>query len=240
MSTALCRTQNWIGPSGGTLREAIFVPPPFDEVPRALGDLETFLHQKDSIPPLIRIGLVHAQFETVHPFLDGNGRVGRLLIAFFLCERGILAKPVLYISHYFKQHRAEYYDRLQAVRDTGDWEGWLAFFLRGVAEVGNQATATARRILDLREAHRAVVTDRFGRAAGNGHRVLEVLYKKPVVTVAEVRNITNLSYPAANNLVARLVSVGILEEFSGRKRNRAFLYGDYIRIFADGSEPAGR
>ena len=124
------------------------------------------------------------------------------------------------------------------MRDAGDWEGWLAFFLRGVAEVGNQATATARRILDLRESHRAAVTARFGRAVGNGHRVLEVLYKKPVVTVSDVRDITNLSYPAANNLVARLVSVGILEEFSDRKRNRAFLYGDYIRVFADGPEAA--
>ena len=240
MPGELRRTQNWIGSYGGTLREAIFVPPPFEEVPRALGDLEAFLHRKDSIPPLIRIGLVHAQFETIHPFLDGNGRVGRLLIAFFLCERGILAKPVLYISHYFKQHRGEYYDRLQAVRDAGDWEGWLSFFLRGVAEVGNQATATARRVLDLREAHRAVVTAHFGRSAGNGHRVLEVLYKQPVVTVSDVRDIANLSYQAANNLVARLVSVGILEEFSGRKRNRAFLYGDYIRVFADGPEAARR
>ena len=238
MPGELRRTQNWIGPSGGTLRDAVFVPPPFEDVPRALGDLETFLHRNDNVPPLIRIGLAHAQFETIHPFLDGNGRIGRLLIAFFLCERGILAKPVLYISHYFKRYRAEYYERLQAVRDAGDWEGWLAFFLRGVAEVGDQATATARRVLDLREAHRAAVTARFGRAAGNGHRVLEALYRQPVVSVADVRAIADLSYPAANNLVARLVSAGILEELSGRKRNRAFLYADYIRVFADGPEPA--
>ncbi len=235
---ALRRTQNRIGPTGCTLREAAFVPPSFDEVPRALGDLETFLHRRDDMPALVRIGLAHAQFETIHPFLDGNGRTGRLLIAFFLCERKILAKPVLYISHFFKRHRIEYYERLQAVRDAGDWEGWLAFFLRGVAEVGNDAAETARRILDLREVHRAAVTDRFGRAAGNGHRVLEALYGRPVVTVAVVRDIAGLSYPAANNLVARLVSAGILEEVSGRKRNRAFLYGDYIRIFSDDPEPA--
>ena len=234
----LRRSQNWIGPAGCAPRDAVFVPPPFEEVPRALGDLEAFLHRDDDLPPLVRIGLAHAQFETIHPFLDGNGRVGRLLIVFFLCERKILAKPVLYISHFFKRHQAEYYARLQAVRDAGDWEGWLAFFLRGVAEVGAEAMATARRILDLREAHRAAVTARFGRAAGNGHRVLEALYRKPVVTVSDVREITGLSYPAANTLVARLVSIGILERFDDRKRNRAFLYRDYIRVFADDPEPA--
>ena len=234
----LRRSQNWIGPAGCTPRDAVFVPPPFEEVPRALGDLEVFLHRDDDLPPLVRIGLAHAQFETIHPFLDGNGRVGRLLIVFFLCERKILAKPVLYISHFFKRHQAEYYARLQAVHDAGDWEGWLAFFLRGVAEVGAEAMATARRVLDLREAHRAAVTARFGRAAGNGHRVLEALYRKPVVTVSDVREITGLSYPAANTLVARLVSIGILEKFGVRKRNRAFLYRDYIRVFADDPEPA--
>ena len=234
----LRRSQNWIGPAGSTPRDAVFVPPPFEEAPRALGDLEVFLHRDDDLPPLVRIGLAHAQFETIHPFLDGNGRVGRLLIAFFLCERKILAKPVLCISHFFKRHQAEYYERLQAVRDDGDWEGWLAFFLRGVEEVANEAVATARRILDLREAHRAAVTAHFGRAAGNGHRVLEALYRKPVVTVSDVRDVAGLSYPAANDLVARLASIGILERFDDRKRNRAFLYGDYIRVFADDTEPA--
>ena len=234
----LRRSQNWIGPAGSTPRDAVFVPPPFEEAPRALGDLEVFLHRDDDLPPLVRIGLAHAQFETIHPFLDGNGRVGRLLIAFFLCERKILAKPVLCISHFFKRHQAEYYERLQAVRDDGDWEGWLAFFLRGVEEVANEAVATARRVLDLREAHRAAVTAHFGRAAGNGHRVLEALYRKPVVTVSDVRDVAGLSYPAANDLVARLVSIGILERFDDRKRNRAFLYGDYIRVFADDPDPA--
>ena len=234
----LRRSQNWIGPAGSTPRDAVFVPPPFEEAPRALGDLEVFLHRDDDLPPLVRIGLAHAQFETIHPFLDGNGRVGRLLIAFFLCERKILAKPVLCISHFFKRHQAEYYERLQAVRDDGDWEGWLAFFLRGVEEVANEAVATARRVLDLREAHRAAVTAHFGRAAGNGHRVLEALHRKPVVTVSDVRDVAGLSYPAANDLVARLVSTGILERFDDRRRNRAFLYRDYIRVFAGDPEPA--
>ena len=151
----LRRTQNWIGPGGCGLNEATFVPPPPHQVPEALGALETFLHAESDIPALVQIGLAHAQFETIHPFLDGNGRVGRLLISFLLCQREILVKPVLYLSHYFTRHRAEYYERLQAIRDTGDWEGWLAFFLRGVASVSLEATDTARRILALREDLRA-------------------------------------------------------------------------------------
>ena len=226
-------TQNWIGPAGGALREAVFVPPPPHEAARALGDLERFLHRDDDLPALVRIGLAHAQFETIHPFLDGNGRVGRLLIAFLLYQRGILAKPVLYISNFFKKHRAEYYERLQSIRDTGDWEGWLAFFLRGVAEVGDEAAATVRRILELREAHRAAVTARLGRGAGGGHKLLDRLYRQPVVTVNDVREIANLSYPAANNLVSRMASAGILEEATGNRRNRAFRYRDYIAIFSD-------
>src|SRR5437762_763146 len=131
----------------------------------------------DDLPLLVKIGLAHAQFETIHPFLDGNGRIGRLLVTFLLCERGVLSKPVLYLSHYFKRHRSEYYERLQAVRDDGDWERWLAFFLLGVAQVSAQATETARRILALREEHRSRITDHFGRAAGHGHRVLDPLDK---------------------------------------------------------------
>ena len=181
------RTQNWIGPTGCTLADATFVPPPPHLVPEALGQLELFLHTKEGIPDLIKIGLAHAQFETIHPFLDGNGRVGRLLITFLLTESRILHKPVLYLSHYFKRHRQSYYERLQAVRDQGAWEDWLTFFLHGVAEVSAEATDTARRILELREEHRAAITSRLGRAAGNGHKVLESLYDRPIVSVSECR-----------------------------------------------------
>lgn len=233
----LRRTQNWIGPGGCSLNEATFVPPPPHEVPEALGALETFLHAESDIPALVRIGLAHAQFETIHPFLDGNGRVGRLLISFLLCQREILVKPVLYLSHYFKRHRAEYYERLQAVRDTGDWEGWLAFFLRGVASVSLEATDTARRILALREDHRARVTQGLGRAAGNGHKVLEHLYQRPIVAVADVEALTATSYTAANNLVSRLVELGVLVEATGYRRNRLFRYQAYIDLFGEGGEP---
>lgn len=233
----LRRSQNWVGPAGCTLAEAAFIPPPPENVPQALGDLEKFLHKDDDMPLLIKIGLAHAQFETIHPFLDGNGRIGRLMITFLLCERGVLQKPVLYLSYYFKRHRQAYYDHLQAVRDAGDWEGWLAFFLRGVAEVSSQATETARRILELREKHRALIAEHLGRAAGNGHRTLEHLYKRPIISVKEVRSVTGTSNPAANQLVQKLVEQGIVNEITGQRRNRRFRYEAYIRLFEE-PEPA--
>ncbi len=224
-------SQNWIGSGFVDLQNATYVPPPPSEVGNALANLETFLHAHDDIPLLIKIGLAHAQFETIHPFLDGNGRVGRLLITFLLCERGVLLKPVLYLSAFFKRHRSEYYDRLQAVRDTGDWEQWLAFFLRGVIEVSQQAVDTARSIQTLREHHRNAITEELDRSAANGHRVLEQLYTHPIVSVEDVRAITGTTYAAANQLVTRFQELGILTEITGQKRNRRFRYDAYIMLF---------
>ena len=229
----LRRTQNWIGPRGSTLANATFIPPPPEEVPAALGDLETFLHGTDDLPLLVKIGLAHAQFETIHPFLDGNGRIGRLLITFLLCERAALQKPVLYLSHYFKRHRQEYYERLQAVRDSGDWEGWLEFFLRGVAEVSVQAAGTARQILLIREEHRFLITNSLGRAAGNGHRILHSLYERPIVSAKEIQGLIGTTFAAANQIVRRLVDLGILVEITGHARNRRFRYDAYVRLFED-------
>jgi len=226
-------SQNWIGPAGCTLNDASFVPPPPEMAPELLSDLERFLHQQDDLPALIKIGLIHAQFETIHPFLDGNGRVGRLLITFLLCSQDILHKPVLYLSYYFKRHRQTYYDHLQAVRDSGDWEGWLTFFLRGVTEVSEQATETARRILQMREEHRSAIAENMGYAAGNGHRVLETLFERPIVSVKDVEGITGTTYAAANQLVKRLEGLGLLEEITGQARNRRFRYAPYIRLFTD-------
>lgn len=231
----LRRSQNWIGPGGSTLNEATFVPPPPAELPQLLGDLERFLHADDELPTLIKIGLAHAQFETIHHFLDGNGRVGRLLITFLLTEGGILHKPVLYLSHYFKRHRQEYYEQLQRVRDHGDWESWLAFFLKGVTEVSAEAAETARRVLALREDHRSAVTRELGRGAANGHRVLESLFDRPIVSVNDVRAMTKTTYPAANTLVARLEKLGILSEITGRARHRRFRYEPYVRLFSEGT-----
>ncbi|MGH7649684.1 MAG: Fic family protein [Gemmatimonadaceae bacterium] len=226
-------TQNWIGAPGATPSGASFVPPPPAEVPRALGELESFLTASHAVPALITIGLAHVQFETIRPFLDGNGRVGRLLITFLLTQTGTLQKPVLYLSHYLKRHRRAYYDHLQAVRDHGDWESWLEFFLTGVREVSADATETARRVLLMRETHRKAVTERLGRAAANGHKVLESLFDRPIVSVEGIRKLTGTTYPAANALVARLEEIGVLTEITGQARHRRFRYDPYIQLFAD-------
>ena len=181
----------------------------------------------------MKIGLAHCQFETIHPFLDGNGRVGRLLVTFLLCERGVLVKPVLYLSHFFKRHRQEYYERLQAVRESGDFEGWLGFFLRGLAEVSVEAAGTARRILELREQHRRAITEQLGRAAGNGHRVLERLYEQPIMSVKDVQALLGTTFAGANQIVRRLRDLGVLSEVTGRSRHRRFRYAAYIALFED-------
>ncbi len=229
----LRRSQNWIGPAGSTLADAVFVPPPHEVAEEALGDLEKFLHESAPMPPLIRIGLAHAQFETIHPFLDGNGRVGRLLITFFLCANDILQKPVLYLSFYLNRHRDEYYARLQRVREEGDWEGWLKFFLRGALEVADQATQTAKDIVAMREAHWMLIAEKFGNHGGTAMRVLESLYTRPVITVNQVRDLLGISFPNANSLVEKFVENGLLFEVTGQSRNRVFHYRPYIGLFAN-------
>ncbi len=211
----------------------MFVPPPPHEMNEALDNLEKFFHDKQPMPLLIKVGLIHAQFETVHPFLDGNGRIGRLLITFLLCEKGILKLPLLYLSYFFKRHRSEYYDRLQSIRDNGDWEGWLKFFLRGIYEVAKEATETARKIVNLREAHRALITQKLGRGASKALLVLEVLYFRPITSVHGVMEASKLSYANANRLVRDLCNLGLLVESTGQKRNRRFSYEPYLSLFRD-------
>jgi len=235
----LRRSQNWIGPSGCSLTEAAFVPPPPHEVPNALSDLERFLHASDPPPPLLQVGMAHAQFETIHPFLDGNGRLGRLLITFLLVEKRLLSHPVLYLSHYFKRYRAEYYDRLQAVRDAGDWEGWLDFFLQGVTKVSQQATETAALILRMREEYRAKITEHLGRASANGHRIMDKLFDHPIITVVRVREWIGITTAGANQLVRRLVEIGLLREITGYARNRRFRFDPYLKLFEEPEEAEG-
>lgn len=231
----LRRSQNWTG--GTRPGNAAFVPPPADRVADLLGDLEQFIHDEaGTLPPLVRIALAHAQFETIHPFLDGNGRVGRLLITFLLTEKQLLNKPVLYLSHYFKQHRSEYYERLQAVRDNGDWEGWLAFFLEGIVCVSREAAQTAAAILRMREAFRTRITEGLGRAAANGQRVMDRLFDHPIVTVATVRDWLNLTPAGANQIVNRLEGIGLLREITGYARNRRFVFEPYLRLFEEQRE----
>ncbi|HEY1720057.1 MAG TPA: Fic family protein [Magnetospirillaceae bacterium] len=229
----LRKSQNWIGPHGCTLADASFVPPPPDAAVASLGELENFLHQNDHLPALIRIGMAHAQFETIHPFLDGNGRIGRLLITFFLCEKGLLQKPVLYLSVYLKKNQTEYYNRLQAIRDRGEWEEWLKFFLAGVRDVAKQATDTARKIVALREEHRHLIVDRFGSSSGKGIKLLEHLYSYPYISVNNAKEVLGISYPNANELIAQFVKAGILFEVTGNTRNRVFWYSRYNELFSN-------
>ena len=224
-------SQNWVGPPGYTIGDALYVPPPPHEMMQCLGDLESFLHADVPMPSLLEVGLVHAPFETIHPFLDGNGRIGRLLITFLLCERGILTRPLLYTSHYFKQNREEYYHRLQATRDDGDWEAWLKFFVRGVHEVAQEASRTARRIVRQREEHQALVRDNMGRAAALGLALLEHLYFYPVVTAKMVSEMLDVTGPTAHRGLAALEELGILVETTGQKRYRRFRYDPYLALF---------
>jgi Fic family protein len=229
------RSQNWIGAAGATLAQAVFVPPPHEAVEELISDLEKFIHAGDSLPPLIKIALIHAQFETIHPFLDGNGRIGRLLITFFLCWKGILSSPLLYLSHYLKQNRDEYYQKLLAVRTHGDWEGWLEFFLRGVREVSLEATDTARRIIELKTRLSEIIYS--GRKAGvSALRLLDLSFATPLLDVPLVVSKLGLSRQSATQLVDHLQSLGILHEITGKKRYRKFLFREYVDLIAQGTE----
>ncbi len=224
-------TQNWIGSIGAPLSKAEYVPPPVHEMKASLADLERFLIEERELPILVHCALVHAQFETIHPFLDGNGRVGRLLISFLLSYRGVLHRPLLYLSHYLRQNRTEYYDRLTAIRESGDWEGWLRFFLTGVNATAEEATATSRAIVELREKHRALVQERG--LGANGMRLLDLLFFQPIINVNLVAGKLEVTFATANNLIAPFQEIGLLEETTGGQRNRRFRYSEYLSLFPE-------
>ncbi len=225
------RSQNWVG--GPSPELARYVPPPVSVMNEALDQFEKAIHARSDYPLLVEIGLAHAQFETIHPFLDGNGRMGRLLITFLLCHHRILDEPLLYLSIFFKENRQEYYERLQSIRDKGDWEGWLAFFLDGVATVATEATVTARKIVELREKVREQIAQHMGRRTARAHQLLDGLFQNPVVNVKEVERMTNLSQPAANALTTALAEIGILKELTGQRRNRLFVFETYLSLFGE-------
>lgn len=224
-------TQNWIGPESCSLNTADFVPPPPHEMNQSLDNLEKFVHDKESFPLLIQCGLVHAQFETIHPFLDGNGRVGRLLITFLLCERGVLLRPLLYLSLYLKARKAEYYDRLTAIRVDGDWEGWLKFFLRGVKEVSVSASDTARSVLAMREQHRQLISSELA-ASGNALLLHDYMFQSPVFSVKAAQEVMGCAYGTANSVVEKLADLGLLQETTGQGRNRRYRYESYVALFS--------
>ncbi len=228
------RSQNWIG--GTRPGNAQFVPPPEHEVAGCLADLERFLHDiPNRTPTLMKAALAHAQFETIHPFLDGNGRLGRLLITLLLCAEGALAEPMLYLSLYLKRNRQRYYDLLQQTRLEGDWEGWYRFFLEGVIETADQAAATAQRIMALFERDRAQI-GAIGRAAGSALRVYDLMRRQPFLGISEAAGQLGLSYPTVTTTVERLARLGIVHEVTGRRRGRLFVYSDYLAILNEGTE----
>ncbi len=223
-------SQNWWG--GTSPANARYVPPPVDEMRRALSEWERAVNRDDwTLPPLLRIGVLHAQFETIHPFLDGNGRVGRLLITFLLIAEEILSKPLLYLSIFFKQHRDEYNSRLQAVRDEGDWEGWLRFFVEGVHTVAESASASVRGILEVRERDRATLGNLGGRS-GNALLLHEALFSNPVVNSKRAQELLDVTQPTADGLLATMEELGILTEWTGRQRGKSWLYADYVNVFS--------
>lgn len=229
------RGQVWIG--GRSPAAARFVPPPPDALPESLSAFERFLHTPHAqMPALVKAALAHVQFETIHPFSDGNGRLGRLLIALLLCQEGVLREPTLYLSLYFKRHRAEYYEHLNRVRTHGDWEGWLGYFLDGVAETARQAVDTAQRLLALLARDRARVAA-LGRRAGNATQVFEQFARRVIVSVPQMLPALPLSAPTVRASVTALQDLGLVKELTGQRRNRVFAYSDYLDILSEGTDP---
>ena len=230
------RSQNWIG--GSRPGNAAYVPPPPQALGEVLGAFEKYLHADDALPPLVRAGLLHVQFETIHPYLDGNGRIGRLLVTLLLEHWKLLTKPLLYLSLFFKRHREEYYRRLNAVRIDGDWEGWLDFFLDGVATIADEAVASARELFALVAADRARVLAHEGMSVV-ALRLFELMPRHPVVTVASVIRLVETTKPTAGRAIELLVAAGVLVETTGKRRDRSFVYRSYLDRLRVGTELDG-
>ena len=229
------RSQNWIGPPGCTLNEASYIPPSPHEALEAMGALERYVHAKVQLPILVDCALIHYQFETIHPFLDGNGRMGRLLITFYLCWKGVLHKPLLYLSYYFKKNRQEYYDRLNMVRESGHYEQWVEYFLKGVEDIAGAAMDTARRILELQTSHRRLLWEKkISSPIAVG--ILEQLFYTPAISIIQIAEHFAVSYQAASTLVSQLEKIHILRENTGRKRDKRYVYDDYLNILAEGTK----
>lgn len=224
-------TQNWIG--GATLKDAMFIPPHQQHIPELLTDLENFLNvDKYDMPLLLKAGIAHYQFETIHPYLDGNGRLGRLLIILYLIQEKMLNKPVLYLSTFFAEHRQEYYDALSRVRTHNDMEHWIKFFLVGVSETATSAVHTLQAIMRLRESDYVKVMQ-LGKRAPRAHKLLEHLYKEPVISIADAAEVLKITPQSASSLVRELEKMKILRELTGFNRNRLYIYSDYIDLFND-------
>lgn len=230
------RSQNWIGPAGSTLNNASFIPPPPEDALDAMSQLEIYLHKDHQLPVLVNCALIHYQFETIHPFLDGNGRVGRLLITFYLCWKKVMQKPLLYLSYYFKMHRQEYYDRLNLVRNKGDYEQWIAFFLRGVIWTSESALNTIKQVLALAEGHKKLLIQNKV-SSPLSIALLEYVFTKPYLSVHDIEETLQVSYPTAQKLVHQFGSLNILKETTGQKRDRRYSYWEFLDCLAEGTKP---
>jgi len=230
------RSQNWIGPPGSTLKNASFVPPPPAEAIEAMGQLELYMHKEKSLPTLIECSLIHYQFETIHPFLDGNGRLGRLLITFYLCWKGVMQKPLLYLSYYFKLHKQEYYDRLNLVREQGDYEQWISFFLKGIIWTSESALETIKKVLALAETHKKLLLQKKV-SSPLAIALLDYLFIKPHLSIQEAAIHFQSSFQTIQSLIIQFVNAGILKEITGKKRDRRFSYWEYLETLSKGTTP---
>lgn len=224
------RSQNWIGPQGGTLKEARFVPPNVEDMIECMSDLEKFLNEDDGMEPLIKIGLAHYQFETIHPFLDGNGRIGRLLITLFLIEKKVLSHETLYLSYFLKRNRIEYYDRMMEVRLKGNFEQWLKFFLLAVNESAEDAILTIEKLVKLQAQNRQLIDDQIGRAKKTVRMLLDYLERNPIIDIKKTSLALEISYNTVSNAVNQLMDLGILQQTESGQRNRVFVYEAYLQI----------
>ena len=231
------RTQNWIGPPGANVFEARFVPPPPEQILPAMANLEVFFNELDHTPPLVRAALIHAQFETIHPFIDGNGRIGRLLITFFLVAHGALRQPLLYLSYYLKKNREEYYDLLMKVRTDGDWEAWVKFFLNGIDTVSEEAAAAAGEIIRLKQRLIDVLYE-HRISSIYAVKLIDLLFTKPVIDVKTVTKEFKISKESGNELVNRFEKLGILHELTGKQRYKKYLFHNYTAIISRGTSNA--
>lgn len=221
------RSQNWIGAAGATLKEATFVPPPVPEMQQCLDQLEKFLHSDTGIPPIAQAAMVHYQFEAIHPFLDGNGRIGRLLVTLLLCQRNVLSKPLLYLSAFFERHRQQYYELLLKVSQAGDWREWLEFFLKAVAEQSEDAVSRSRRLLELLRQYSQLARER--RLSPTAVQLVELIFMKPVLNVKTVQESLGVSFPSAQNAIVLLEAAGILTEITGRKRAKTYSATEIVK-----------
>ncbi len=229
-------SQNWIGNAGATISNATFVPPPVPEMQECLNELEKLLYIETKLPPLIEAALVHYQFETIHPFLDGNGRIGRLLVTLLLCQRNVLSKPLLYLSAFFEQHRQEYYDLLLGVSSGGAWRGWIEFFLRAVTEQSGDAVLRSRRLQEIQRSYTQLVREKH--LPPTAVQLVELILMKPVLSARTAQDFLKITYPGAQKAITALMEAGILTEITGRKRDKAYAASDVLETL-DGENTPG-